>query len=529
MDKNIDKIKKLFIIGALVLALAITGGSYLFKDSTLFSAKNMMRNASFIKYKMLFFGVNLHPSEQNAQANVIPIFVYHGIVKRPDRFSMTQKTFAEQMKILKKNGYQTISIQDLYDYMYTGKILPEKSFLLTFDDGRKDSYYGADSILRALGYKAVMFTATGVSLPTDTTKEKSSYYLNENEVRQMQDSGRWEIESHAVQINGGLVTIDAAGTQDNFLSNKAWLPDQNRLETDDEYKKRVGDEIINSKKTIDEQLNKTAIAISYPFGDFGQQSTNITHQYAQDFIHKTVAENYKLAFRQIWPTDHEFSQNTAKDNPYFLKRIEPSPAWTKDYFINLVLSGQTKKMPFSDDFIDNTSWRNVWGDMSVSNNMLHTHASTTTTGSFNILDGTAPWKNYVYTAKMNWENGSHVSLIARYQDSENYINCTLSDGQARIEQRINGKITKLAETKIGFSFSKTDLPLSISVFGNKAKCFIGDKKVADTYNLNTSLSYGGIGFKTWDEEVGVSDVSISLVSVKELASNTIVSELLKEF
>jgi peptidoglycan/xylan/chitin deacetylase (PgdA/CDA1 family) len=36
------------------------------------------------------------------------------------------------------------------------KILPKKSFLLTFDDGRKDSFYPVDPVLKKLNYNAVI-------------------------------------------------------------------------------------------------------------------------------------------------------------------------------------------------------------------------------------------------------------------------------------------------------------------------------------------------------------------------------------
>lgn len=528
MDKTINNIKKLFMVGALILALAITGGSYLFKSSTKFSDKNIAQNLAYIKYKVLYFNGNKNTQIKDIPADTIPVFVYHGIVKNADRFSMTQKRFAEQMEILKKNGYQTVTMEDLYHFMYDRKSLPDKSFVLTFDDGRKDSYYGADPILKVFGYRAVMFTATGVTLPEDKNKD-SIYYLNEEEIQRMNDSGRWDIQSHAVQNNGGFVTIDSAGAQGNFLSNKAWLKNEQRLENEAEYEKRVTEELVNSKKTIDEQLNKTVIALSYPFGDYGQQSVNISHEDASKFINKLLKENYKLAFRQIWPVDHEFSQNSPTDDPYFLKRIEPSPEWTGQTFINMVISGKTKSMPFEDTFAFNSGWRNLWGEMNISNNILETRAGVDTSGSFNILDGTLPWKNYLYTSVLDWKNGSHVSLVARYQDSGNYVTCTFSDTQVRIEERIDGKIKKVVDSKINLSFSKEKLALSISVFDNKVKCYIGDKKVSETFDLQSTMNYGGIGIKTWDEKNNISDVATTLVSVKNVTNKTVVLDLLKSF
>jgi len=53
--------------------------------------------------------------------------------------------------------------------LYVAKELPEKSFLLAFDDGVKSSYYNTDTLLRALDYNAVMYIITKHSLSDGET------------------------------------------------------------------------------------------------------------------------------------------------------------------------------------------------------------------------------------------------------------------------------------------------------------------------------------------------------------------------
>ena len=67
-----------------------------------------------------------------------------------------------------------------------------ESFLLTFDDGRKDSYYASQPLLEAFGFRATMYVITAKSLG-----DKSSvYYLSRQEVKKMKDSGHWDIQPH---------------------------------------------------------------------------------------------------------------------------------------------------------------------------------------------------------------------------------------------------------------------------------------------------------------------------------------------
>jgi hypothetical protein len=114
----------------------------------------------------------LAPDTANAKkASSIPILLYHGVINnpnwQPDGVSISLDDFRQQMFALKKSGYQTIKLEDYLAFTKGEKELPEKSFILTFDDGRKDSYYPVDPILRVLGYTAVMNVITGRSLGPD--------------------------------------------------------------------------------------------------------------------------------------------------------------------------------------------------------------------------------------------------------------------------------------------------------------------------------------------------------------------------
>lgn len=530
--KNKDKLhlKKTIYIKTFYL---ITILLVLFYLASIFSVKNsFLTNIEYffdtLKYKITNLNIGHKELSIEGQSNSIPALVYHGIVKTPDRFSTTKQGFLEQMSSLKKAGYETISMQDFYDFIYNKKELPKKSFVLTFDDGRKDSYYGADPILKSLGYKATMFIATGVSLPNSIQDKQSTYYLNPDEIKEMESTGRWNIESHAVQKEGGFVPMDISGTQGNFLSNKKWIIPENRLETNEEYQNRITDELTLSKSSIETDLQKKVIAFSYPFGDYGQQTKNLERTYAEKIINDNISKNYKLAFFQTWPVDEEFSQNYRQNKPLFLKRIEPSPSQTGEELLAQLEAGEQKELPFTDTFEKNNGWRSTWGDLITKDSRLETKASNITSGSFAFLDGTLLWDNYVYTNNFKWVGGSHISLVARYNDFNNYTDCTFSDDTVRIQQRVADTVTTLAEVKTPYIFNKEDVDLSIAVRKNTVECFIGNSSILKTTKLDSSLDNGGIGIKTWDPILGVTDVVIKKVSVQAIDSNSQPAKLLPE-
>ena len=91
-------------------------------------------------------------SAENKNAERIPILTYHKIVPAGTEFEtsllIAEDTFDEQMKYLHDNGFTTLTLDEFYDW-YKGDIeVPEKSVVVTFDDGYYGTYYLAYPIIK---------------------------------------------------------------------------------------------------------------------------------------------------------------------------------------------------------------------------------------------------------------------------------------------------------------------------------------------------------------------------------------------
>lgn len=102
----------------------------------------------------------------NANISGVPVLLYHHFrvdKKYSDNVITTpQSEFEEHLKALKTAGYRSLSMQDLIDFIKTGKKIPPKSVMLTFDDGYKSNVTIAAPILRKYGYTGIVFVITGL-------------------------------------------------------------------------------------------------------------------------------------------------------------------------------------------------------------------------------------------------------------------------------------------------------------------------------------------------------------------------------
>ncbi len=127
----------------------------------------------------------------------VPILMYHYISTPPvatDKIrvglSVTPEMFESQIKLLVDNGFTTITLFELYDNLATGKALPDKPIVLTFDDGYVDNYEYAFPILKKYQQTGTFFVLTG---PADF---KDPAYMSWAMVKEMSDAGM-DIQLHS--------------------------------------------------------------------------------------------------------------------------------------------------------------------------------------------------------------------------------------------------------------------------------------------------------------------------------------------
>jgi len=165
-------------------------------------------------------------------ADKIPVLLYHHLVSESDMTDaqrendmiMSVEQFSEQMKFLSDNKFYTASLYDLELYLNGKAVLPERTVVITFDDGYRSNTRYAYPVLKKYGFQAAMFLITSAIGERGNGIEKAGW----GDLKKCGDVFNYHSHSHNLhkqQKDGSsaFVTSSAAAVTEDLLVSKAML------------------------------------------------------------------------------------------------------------------------------------------------------------------------------------------------------------------------------------------------------------------------------------------------------------------
>ena len=207
-------------------------------------------------------------SEAPPDAVNLPVIMYHSVLidksSRND-YVVSPDLFESDLKYFKDNGYTAVTVNDLIDYVYKNKALPQKIVMLTFDDGYYNNYKYVFPLLKKYNTKAVISPIAKLSEEyTAVGEENPSYgHLLEKNIQEMDASGLVEFQNHSYNMHS--------------LSPRKGIGKKYR-ETDDDYRSAINNDITKAQDYLQRVTGKLPTAFVYPFGEESSTSLDILKQ-----------------------------------------------------------------------------------------------------------------------------------------------------------------------------------------------------------------------------------------------------------
>ncbi|MBL8100212.1 MAG: polysaccharide deacetylase family protein [Anaerolineales bacterium] len=288
--------------------------------------------------------------------NSLTVLNYHRIdwlENNQDMFqpniSASPQAFDEQMAFVKK-WYRVISLQELTDWLLLNKPLPPLAALITFDDGYLDNYTNAFPILKKYDFSAVIYLTSGYiasNRPFYWDLASYCFFHTQTDCVQFPDSTqrRWSTNDEKKEVLKAWIEamkLLKEGEKQKWVSN---LPEALSVSIPHEKFNNVmlnwnqiremhsagiefgahtvnhpiltrislleaNQEIMGSKKKIEEELGEPITSLAYPNG--------MKADFNNDVAYLTKEAGLSTAFTLLsGPT----SLSSVKQSPYTIRRI----------------------------------------------------------------------------------------------------------------------------------------------------------------------------------------------------------------
>jgi len=288
----------------------------------------------------------------------VPVVMYHSIADVKETWPFRHLScpvyiFESHLKALKWAKFHTISLQKLYEYMATGKEVPSRSVVLTFDDGYLDNWVYAYPLLKRYGLHGTIFVNIDFVDPSESLRPNlgdvwggraslkdlpTSGFLSWQELREMDSSGIMNIQSHGMShtwyfsspeimdyhhpgdpypwlawnshperkhlwMTEDQQTFVPWGTpvykHEKSLATRRYFPDENLNATLEEYVKSQHGEMLFQKPEWRQRLEKISDEYRKKNGDYGYFESDSEYMAR---LHHELADSKKIIETQLGKT-----------------------------------------------------------------------------------------------------------------------------------------------------------------------------------------------------------------------------------
>jgi peptidoglycan/xylan/chitin deacetylase (PgdA/CDA1 family) len=173
----------------------------------------------------------------------VPVLMYHEIAGPPEtssRLAVSPDAWAAQLAYLHDEGYQTVTMAELSTVLADrGGQLPDRTAVLTFDDGYQDFYSRAMPLLDRYGFTATLYVTTGW----------------------VQDAGPLPGGRRPGRMLSWSQIAEAAGAGIEVAAHSRLHPQLDQLPG-----KLLRHELSASKAQLEDKLGSPVTGLAYPFG-----------------------------------------------------------------------------------------------------------------------------------------------------------------------------------------------------------------------------------------------------------------------
>jgi peptidoglycan/xylan/chitin deacetylase (PgdA/CDA1 family) len=197
----------------------------------------------------------------------LTVLTYHDVVADPgkDFYAVSRSMFVAHMDYLQTNGYRVISLADIERYKNRPGGFPDKSVLITFDDGLRSYYEFIVPVMRIYDYPSVLSIVTGWLDGKNVPPEYHNKLMTWEQVSELSRDPLVAIASHSHDLHHGIKG-DPQGSEAAASITRQYFSRKQDYESEAMFAERIRADLNHSIDRIKEELEITVNAVTWPYG-----------------------------------------------------------------------------------------------------------------------------------------------------------------------------------------------------------------------------------------------------------------------
>lgn len=196
----------------------------------------------------------------------VPALMYHHFLEIGSLlgdYAITPAQFEQDLQYIQAQGFQTVTVGDLIDFVQKGTPLPEKPIMITIDDGYEGVYAYAYPLLKKYHMKATFSIIGRFSdfYSTEQYKHINYSHCTWQQIQEMHESGVMEFQNHSYNFH-------------SYDEGRRGILRRSD-ETLQEYTDLFTQDCMLVQQKLTEVTGETPLCYTYPFGFINDETEAI--------------------------------------------------------------------------------------------------------------------------------------------------------------------------------------------------------------------------------------------------------------
>ena len=432
---------------------------------------------------------------------------YFGVDRDGTDTLISLSRLTEELSVLKKLGYVTVTQKDLENYYYKGKQLPEKALFLMFEDGRKDTVLFTEKLLEKLNYKASILTYA------EKFERDDQKFVSPKDLKKLEKEGFWELGTNGYRLsyinvfdryNRFLGQMDSREFVEvnqyidrnynhylmDYIRDKDGIP----TESTAEMSKRISQDYRLMDSIYTEKLGKLPDLYCLMHSNTSRYGDNAN-------VSDTNAANLEGMF--LLNVNREgYSYNNQKSSVFDLTRLQPQACWYTNHLLMRIRDDLPQKSKHWIQFVHGNEkeyqkWTLEKGAIEFRKDVVALTSESKSTGIASLKDTTS--KNLHLTCELtgNKIGGQFICLRTKGNAAKGFQNAltvSVENNILYVRETVAGRQQILLKKDL-FALHDTS-PQSVDEDSQKA--LIAELKVREKYATDNTIA-GLYGLKAFRE------------------------------